>query len=499
MAGHNANSTSLSGAEIPETTPLLQAQVPVEAQPVYHHRRRVIVITFTMFFFLEIGANLLLPATTVALEQKICNEQYANLDPNHRDCKAAIVQGAIAVLKGWQTTLDCVPGLFATVPYGILSDKWGRHRILSLAFTGITLGLAFQLMVLYFQVFPSNLVLVSPLFMFMGGGPAVITAMLYTSIADITPVSARGPIFLQLSGLLILAEVASGPIAGLILLKSTWGLISLSSAFYVLATITTFLLPNTLHNTKARDHHDNSHQPTTDGYTSNNAVSTFTASYRKLREGFKEIRSFLGCHGVVVALMFAYVLVSLSKLVQVMLWQYTTKRYDWTWSKASFLLTIRSIVSLIVLIIVLPVLSQFLVTKLKISAKRRDVWIASVTGLAGVIGTLLIAFAPTSEVLILGLVTLAVNGGMPPVIRSLLSDIVEPRSLGTMNSLVGILEMLGLMISAPTLFGCLRLGFELGGNWIGLPFMCAAAMITISITIVWFSPIKEQKGAVEDS
>lgn len=29
------------------------------------------------------------------------------------------------------------------------------------------------------------------MFMFLGGGPAVITAMLYTTIADITPVSAR--------------------------------------------------------------------------------------------------------------------------------------------------------------------------------------------------------------------------------------------------------------------------------------------------------------------
>jgi hypothetical protein len=79
------------------------------------------------------------------------------------------------------------------------------------------------------------------------------------------------------------------------------------------------------------------------------------------------------------------------------------------------------------------------------------------------------------------------------MIRSLLSDIVDPRFLGTMNSLVGILEMVGLMIAAPSLFGCLRLGFELGGNWIGLPFVCAACLLAVSTLIVFFLPIHENK------
>jgi hypothetical protein len=43
----------------------------------------------------------------------------------------------------------------------------------------------------YFDALPVNLVLVSPMFMFLGGGPSVIAAMLYTTIADITSVDAR--------------------------------------------------------------------------------------------------------------------------------------------------------------------------------------------------------------------------------------------------------------------------------------------------------------------
>lgn len=84
------------------------------------------------------------------------------------------------------------------------------------------------------------------------------------------------------------------------------------------------------------------------------------------------------------------------------------------------------------------------------------------------------------------------------MLRSLLSNMVDPRHLGTMNSLLGILEMIGLMIGAPALFASLRHGFELGGDWIGLPFICAAAMIALSTGIVFILPVRTNKSHASD-
>jgi hypothetical protein len=67
-----------------------------------------------------------------------------------------------------------------------------------------------------------------------------------------------------------------------------------------------------------------------------------------------------------------------------------------------------------------------------------------------------------------------------------------------MNSLLGILEMLGLMAGAPALFSSLRRGFEIGGDLIGLPFLCAAAMIALSTCIVWLLPVGEKKEDDEE-
>jgi hypothetical protein len=91
-----------------------------------------------------------------------------------------------------------------------------------------------------------------------------------------------------------------------------------------------------------------------------------------------------------------------------------------------------------------------------------------------------------------GLVVFAFNGGMAAVIHSLLSSLVEPHHFGTLNSLIGVLEMVGLMVAAPSLFQSLRLGLELGGAWIGLPFFIAAGMISVSTGIIWFFPVREK-------
>jgi hypothetical protein len=55
-----------------------------------------------------------------------------------------------------------------------------------------------------------------------------------------------------------------------------------------------------------------------------------------------------------------------------------------------------------VLIAVIPGLGQFLATKAKFSAVQKDLWVSRMTGLAGVIGSLVIAFAPSVPVLMIG-------------------------------------------------------------------------------------------------
>ncbi|KAK1754313.1 major facilitator superfamily domain-containing protein [Echria macrotheca] len=514
----NPNNTHVAAATesgVDEETPLLVAETETETQPSdnnkpapalnHRRRRRVVLFIFLIYFLLEFTAGLFIPGYYAILEERICHDAYSSSPAGEKDCKSPEVQGKIAALRGWQTTLEAIPGLVASVPFGILSDKWGRHRVLALAFIGGTLNTAWQIFVISARdICPVELVLLSPIFGLIGGGPAVIMAMIYTSLADIVPAESRANVFLQLTSLFIISDIASGPLAGLIMTKSIWAVVWLSLGLLCLDMFLAFCCPDTLSlvektSSQPQPISNGGHSATNGGDTTLEDDHHQTASSSPVRESLHRARkslaeawSFLSGHWHLLVLMLCFVFVVLSRLVQDMLLQYTTKRYNWSWGRASVLLTVRSVTMLVTLIVILPALSRFLTTRLRMSAVRKDLWIARATGIAGIVGALLIALAAKAPVLIIGLVVFAFNGGMAAVIRSLLSSLVEPHHFGTLNSLIGVLEMVGLMVAAPSLFQSLKLGLEMGGAWIGLPFFIAAGMISVSTFIIWFFPVREK-------
>lgn len=115
MAHDDSRPVPDGGAGATEASPLLDEHTERPAVVVADsYRRRVIIVTFAMFFFLEFGAGLYLPGQTAALEQKICDKIFPLLDPADRDCKAPAVQGELAELQGWRTMLDCIPSTLST-------------------------------------------------------------------------------------------------------------------------------------------------------------------------------------------------------------------------------------------------------------------------------------------------------------------------------------------------------------------------------------------------
>jgi len=135
---------------VTETTSLLSSNQLVTEQELKQVKRRIVLFIFTLFFMLELAAGLLAPGYTAALEQRLCHDAYPgsiSFNGADQDCKSPLVQGKLATLSGWQYTMACIPSLLVTVPYGMLSDRWGRSRILTLAFVGMVLGTVFQLSV----------------------------------------------------------------------------------------------------------------------------------------------------------------------------------------------------------------------------------------------------------------------------------------------------------------------------------------------------------------
>lgn len=183
-----------------EETPLLSENATVtataledEGDPRDKYKWPVILLTFSLIFLLELSIAVSGPAWSALLEQGLCREAHPELSRpptsaggDEDPCKDGDVQGRLAMYKGWAYTLECVPTLLLAVPYGLLSDRWGRKPVAVLAFAGIALTTVWYEVVFWFPL-PMWTYLVSFVWYFIGGGANVCTSMLYTILADVVP------------------------------------------------------------------------------------------------------------------------------------------------------------------------------------------------------------------------------------------------------------------------------------------------------------------------
>jgi len=77
------------------------------------------------------------------------------------------------------------------------------------------------------------------------------------------------------------------------------------------------------------------------------------------------------------------------------------------------------------------------------------------------------------------------GSGFNAVLRSLLNSFVESHHQAILNSLLGLLEYVGIMVASPLLFAALDKGNQLGGIWTGLPFFAATIALAAATAIVF--------------
>lgn len=118
-----------------------------------------------------------------------------------------------------------------------------------------------------------------------------------------------------------------------------------------------------------------------------------------------------------------------------------------------------------------------------------DMWLSRWSGVVLVLADLAIAFSSSPALFGAGLVLLSGGSGLVPLLRSLLNAQVEPHHVGILNTLLGFLDTLGVMIGAPVFSQSLRKGIELGGPWMGLPFLAGAVISCFAAGILWLYSI----------
>jgi len=157
--------------------------------------------------------------------------------------------------------------------------------------------------------------------------------------------------------------------------------------------------------------------------------------------------------------------------------------------QAGLLLTVKGVSSLVMTAVLLPTLSQLLLSKGGMVPLVKDWWIVRGSAVISALAFLVMGLAPTPPFFIAGLVFSELAGAMYLGVRSMLTELVDPTHTALLMTVSGVFMIMSELLAGPLLALFFRAGMGLGGMWLGLPFFVAAAMLGISATLVISVPL----------
>ncbi|RFU76030.1 cop9 signalosome complex subunit 2 [Trichoderma arundinaceum] len=475
-----------------EETALLQnTDLPPDIAPSKAFRRLVLGMCVLFLFIVEVSQYILTPPTEQIMEDVICRRyhpDHALVMPRIHDsrCKETDVQKTLAMVRSWSMSGEMMFPLLVQISFGVVADKYGRRLVMFLALFGCFLQQTWVIIVLLFpDTFSIWSMLYGSVFYLIGGGGQMVVAMIWTIIADVIPVAERTSVFYRIYAMNLIISVAVNPVAAWLLSIDPWLAMWIGYGVLTLGMLSSALIPETL---KLRQAADNKRRGQ-DALPS--AEDELQSSSRKL-PGAKELMHrawfsakndvshvwhFIFASKSVLLLLFAYGPFYLIKLAFVLdILQYMTRRFNWEWSTATYVNTVSSLTAVFTLLVALPLASSILTKRFRFNPISRDLFLARASIIVFTVGSLLTALAGVPWLFICAMAITNLGGGLSSLTRALLNAVVEPHTIATLNTTMSTMETLMGFIGSPVMGWLLSRGMELGGVWMGLPYIATTLL-----------------------
>ncbi|KHO01274.1 MFS transporter [Metarhizium album ARSEF 1941] len=472
-----------------EESPLLHTDLPPDVVPDKPFQHLVLSVCVLFLFVVEVSMFVMQPPLQQVMEDRVCGEIYPDhlvgtMSETDDRCKDNTVQKELAMLRSWEVSAEMFVPFFVQIPYGIIADKYGRRPVLFLALFGAVLQTAWILLVLgvpkHFSVWS---ILYGNMAYFIGGGGQMAAAMVWTLLADAIPMAERTSVFYLLHAMILILGVLVNPIAALLLKTNPWIALWLGFAILVVGVFASLLVPETLALRQKADS-KRCRGGIVDGAIHANyspRKSRVQHVVFTMKNDMGHVWRFIFASKSVMILIVAYTINFPIKLNQTFnLLQYMTKRFDLAWSTATYISTVSNVTAAVVLLVVLPAGSWVLANKCKEGPLKRDLILTRMSVVFIMAGSFLIAMAPTVWLFIAALVLTSLGTGFSTLCRALLNAVVEPHTVATLKTTVSMMETVMGLVSSPILGWLLSKGIELGGIWMGLPYLVCAVLAALT-------------------
>lgn len=436
-----------------------------------------------------LGDNLQPAALMQVFEAVICDDYYmtmtSSLSTSDR-CQVQPVQTELALVRGLQQLVTLVPALLCTVPYSMLAERIGRKRVLVLSGAGVFAALSWVMAVCYWRFASIRWVLLSAVFLFIGGGDAVTSSLVHVMATDATSQAERAQVFLNLHAADVLSGFLGPAISAPLMERGhAWSVLLLAQ---VVLFSGAFLITRCIPETRLLKHHSESDlmpsAVTTVSPPPHLARPTSKLAAMPVRFARRAF-SFLAAsidilvsnrQALLILLLFAPQ-TSARELFTTIGLQYSRAKFTLPYARGNMLLSLFQGAQGLLVLVLLPLVTRTIAEQRGWTAWARDrrFTIFSIAMIA--LGLAVIAFAPVLFLAAAGLLLVALGCCTTGLLMSLLGGSVPPSEVSTFYSAALTLSIVTRSVTGPFFSMLLVKGLELGPVWMGLPFMVMAALM----------------------
>lgn len=464
-------------------------------------RLYTLAIILSLVFWVDVAGSIEAAPTIRILESILCLDYYKRFDPSRvgnngtveeKYCKIDQVQELVAYLNGWDVFFVNLPGLFLAIPYGMAADNYGRKWFMVMGITSIFLRNLWTYTVYAFpQIFPIRLMwlegvltilgiftlssTLSSRSLHIGGGPTVTTAMFLVVMSDVTTDAERATVFFYAQSIIYATNLLGPPVSSLLMDRNPWLPMNIGLAVNALSVPIVLALPETVRVSKSSgntsedgvDLAHNSETPYADSPLSEPLPQPILPTFRKHRTpdarvdfsarlsltmatlmsrtttllaGLLATSHFLVQDWRVSFLIVAASAHTIAETSAGILLQYVPKRYAWTISQTNYLYSLRAAISIVVLLVLLPEASKWLMKDKKRTSFSKDVLLCRVSFALVTTGVLIDGLAPVISVLMLGLFVHTLGSGTAALVRSLMAGLVKPTEVARLFTVMSLQE-----------------------------------------------------------
>ena len=213
---------------------------------------------------------------------------------------------------------------------------------------------------------------------------------------------------------------------------------------------------------------------------------------RKMRSIRKESGFILDNSGVSVLLLTFFVY-KISRGAGAFFVQYVSKRYDWTIANANYLISVKAFFNVFLFTTMLPFAAWWLSEKRGIKGNKKEFFLAKISIMLLFFGTVGIGLAPNIVIMIVFLVAQTLGAGFAFQIRAIITSMVETHQVARLYVGITILETAGSLFAGPLSAGVFKWGMDLGGAWIGLPFLFTGSTFLFAAFGTWWVSWQRRK------